>query len=93
MVSEVKDGLQIYFNYATALYKRETIDRFVKTYECILNQIVRDSLDNGLNSIRFIDDREYNYLLYDYNKTEKEYPKDKTIHQLFEEQVVRTQII
>ncbi len=90
MVSERNDGLQIYFNYATALYKRETIDRFVKTYECILTQIVRNRLDNDLKSIRFVNNEEYNYLLYDYNKTEKEYPKDKTIHQLFEEQVVRT---
>ncbi len=89
MVSEVKDGLQIYFNYATALYKRETIDRFVKTYEFILTQIVRDRLDNDLKSIRFVNNEEYNYLIYDYNKTEREYPKDKTIHQLFEEQVVR----
>ncbi len=89
MVSEVKDGLQIYFNYATALYKRETVDRFVKTYEFILTQIVRDRLDNDLKSIRFVNNEEYNYLIYDYNKTEREYPKDKTIHQLFEEQVVR----
>ena len=90
MVSEVTDGLQIYFNYATALYKRETIEQFIKTYEFILTQIVREQLNSNLNSIRFIDDREYNYLIYDYNKTEKEYPKDKTIHQLFEEQVART---
>ena len=60
MVSEVKDGLQIYFNYATALYKRETIDRFVKTYEFILTQIVRDRLDNDLKSIRFVNNEEYN---------------------------------
>ncbi len=90
MVSEVEDGLQIYFNYAIAFYKRETIEQFVKTYECILTQIVRDRLDNDLKSIRFVNNEEYNYLIYDYNKTEREYPKDKTIHQLFEEQVVRT---
>ena len=90
MLSERNDGLQIYFNYATVLYKRETIERFVKTYEFILTQIVREQLNSNLNSIRFIDDREYNYLLYDYNKTEREYPQDKTIHQLFEEQVART---
>ncbi len=90
MVSERNDELQIYFNYATALYKRETIERFVKTYELILTQIVRNKLDNSVNSIRFINNEEYNYLVYDYNKTEKEYPKDKTIHQLFEEQVART---
>ena len=90
MVSDQEEGLRIYFNYATALYKRETVERFVKTYELILTQIVKDKLNNKLSSIRFIDDREYNYLVYDYNKTEKEYPKGKTIHQLFEEQVVRT---
>ena len=43
-----------------------------------------------IGEYNMITDKEYQYLVYDYNKTEKEYPKDKTIHQLFEEQVART---
>ena len=32
----------------------------------------------------------YNQIIYDWNQTETHYPKDKTIHQLFEEQVKKT---
>lgn len=34
----------------------------------------------------------WNKLIYEFNATNREYPKDKTIHQLFEEQVERTPI-
>ena len=33
---------------------------------------------------------EYNKIIYEWNKTERPYPEDKTIHELFEEQVERT---
>ena len=33
---------------------------------------------------------EYQQIVIDWNKTGVDYPKDKTIHQLFEEQVKRT---
>jgi surfactin family lipopeptide synthetase A len=32
----------------------------------------------------------YSKMLYDWNDTQKQYPKDKTIHQLFEEQALKT---
>ncbi|WP_035896176.1 AMP-binding protein, partial [Legionella oakridgensis] len=34
--------------------------------------------------------KEYQTLIYDWNQTDKDYPKDKTLHQLFEEQVQKT---
>jgi non-ribosomal peptide synthetase component F len=33
---------------------------------------------------------DYQKVIIDWNKTDKDFPKDKTIHQLFEEQVKRT---
>ncbi|MDI9357601.1 MAG: amino acid adenylation domain-containing protein [Phycisphaerales bacterium] len=90
MIAEGKDGLSISCNYATSLYKRKSVDRFMRTYQFILTQIVKERLSNSLQKIKFVDEQEYKYLVYDYNKTEADYPKDKTIHQLFEEQVART---
>ena len=37
-----------------------------------------------------MDKKEYQKIVYDWNRTEALYPKDKTIHQLFEEQAVKT---
>lgn len=41
-------------------------------------------------NIDLLDEIDYNKIVYDWNQTDKAYPKDKTIQQLFEEQVQRT---
>ena len=85
-----KDGaLSVEVKYAGELFEEKQIERLLKLMSLLLQQI-----PIGYNKLEqeliLIDNEEYNYLVYDYNKTEKEYPKDKTIHQLFEEQVERT---
>ncbi|HJO95477.1 MAG TPA: AMP-binding protein, partial [Victivallales bacterium] len=45
--------------------------------------------EKTLNNL-FISSEEYNTVIYNWNDTESPYPKNKTIHQLFEEQVERT---
>ena len=81
--------LSIEIKYAGELFEVKQIERLLKLMSLLLQQIPigYNKLEQEL---RLIDNEEYNYLVCDYNKTEKEYPKDKTIHQLFEEQVVRT---
>lgn len=46
--------------------------------------------DLTLRQIDILSDTETNQLLVDYNHTVAEYPRNKTIHQLFEEQTERT---
>ena len=41
------------------------------------------------HQVSLLSDQEYQTIVYDWNKTDAPYPKDKTIHQLFEEQVER----
>ncbi len=81
--------LSIEIKYAGELFEEKQIERLLKLMSLLLQQIpiCYNKLEQELI---LIDNEEYNYLVYDYNKTEKEYPKDKTIHQLFEEQVART---
>ena len=81
--------LSVEIKYAGELFEEKQIERLLKLMSLLLQQIpiCYNKLEQELI---LIDNEEYNYLIYDYNKTEKEYPKDKTIHQLFEEQVVRT---
>ena len=42
------------------------------------------------HQLSLLSDQEYQTIVYDWNKTDTPYPKDKTIHQLFEEQVKKT---
>jgi amino acid adenylation domain-containing protein len=43
-----------------------------------------------IKDISLLSPREYQQIVYDWNQTDREYPKDKTIYQLFEEQVKKT---
>ena len=55
----------------------------------ILHQVVGNP-DKLQNQIGLLAEDEYDKLIYDWNSTDKEFPKDKTIYQLFEEQTAKT---
>ncbi len=77
------------FEYKTGLFKRVTIERFIIYFKEIVSAIVKDPA-RKLWQIEIIPEEEKKQLLYDFNSTAVEYPRDKTIHQLFSEQVERT---
>jgi len=56
----------------------------------VLKYINNNSSDSKIIDLPILSDKEYNKIVYDWNKTDKDYPKNKTIHQLFEEQVLKT---
>ena len=43
-----------------------------------------------VKEVNILTEQEKRQILYEFNDTKADYPKDKTIHQLFEEQVKRT---
>ncbi|MCP4155224.1 MAG: amino acid adenylation domain-containing protein, partial [bacterium] len=76
-------------DYCVKLFKKETMTRFVTHFEKIIEEVVtRPTLT--LANINILSETEAKQLLYEFNDTQAEYPRDKTIHQLFEEQVERT---
>ncbi|NOQ27711.1 MAG: amino acid adenylation domain-containing protein, partial [Bacteroidales bacterium] len=79
------DQLMLNFEYSTKLFKAETIERFITYFKQIVNQI-EHNLEKNLSALEIIDQEEKQQLLYEFNNTKIDYPKDKTIHQLFEEQ-------
>ncbi|NOQ28298.1 MAG: AMP-binding protein, partial [Bacteroidales bacterium] len=90
-LSALNQGSSIHlsFEYSTKLFESETIERFIKYFKQIINQLP-NKLDEKLSALEIITEAEKQQLLYDFNATEIDYPKDKCIHQLFEEQVTRT---
>jgi tyrocidine synthetase-3 len=79
----------ISFIYNSNLFKKETMDLFGKAYIKILNELVTN-INGKIEDINIITEKERNQILYDFNDTKAEYPKDKTIQELFEEQVEKT---
>lgn len=83
------------FNYASSLYTKTSIQQFIKTYQHILQQFAKIA-DNSLaadlkiSELNYLDEESYQTIIYDWNKTQKNYAKEKFLHQLFEEQVEKT---
>ncbi len=83
------DGLKFSFEYATKLFKEDFINNLSNHYINILNTILENS-DIKIADINMLSEAEMHKILYEFNNTEMDYPKDKTIVQLFEEQVEKT---
>ncbi len=86
---EADEHLSIYFEYRTRLFKREAVQRFVTYFKNLLSN-VRGGPRKGLGHLEIIPEEEKKQVLVDFNDTAADYPKDKTIHRLFEEQVEMT---
>jgi amino acid adenylation domain-containing protein len=83
--TEIEDMIYFSINYCTALYKGETIRRFIDYFKKLLVEI-RENPSRKLSSLEILPEEEKNRLLFDFNDTAAEYPGEKTIHRLFEEQ-------
>jgi len=82
-------GLFLSFQYCTKLFKKETVERFIDYFKKIVSIAVNEP-GIRLSEIEIIREEEKSRLLFDFNDTEADYPKDKTLHRLFEEQVERS---
>jgi len=75
--------------YATALFERGTIERYLGYFRAILAGMVADDAQ-VVGRLRLLSGEERRRVLYEWNATEVEYPRDKCVHELFQEQVERT---
>ena len=79
----------INIEYRTDLFKKRTIERmfehYMNTIDCIMNDI-----DIKIKDIEVISEKEKNKILYEFNDTKVDYPQNKTMSELFEEQVIKT---
>jgi len=83
---EEKETLLFKLEYRTRLFKEETIQRFIRYFKKIISVILINN-DIKIREIEIISEREKRQVLVEFNDTRAEYPRDKVIHGLFEEQV------
>ena len=83
------NGIEVSFEYATKLFEEGFIKNLSNHYLNILNAILENE-EIKIADIDMLSDKERNKILYEFNSTKMDYPKDKTIVQLFEEQVEKT---
>ncbi|MGD2087714.1 MAG: AMP-binding protein [Candidatus Aminicenantes bacterium] len=87
--SEKDECIEGRIQYNPLLYNNITIERIAAHSRKILQNIL-SHLDVQISDIDILSEEEKQRLLYDFNDTTKEYPRDTTIHRLFEEQAAST---
>lgn len=75
--------------YNTDLFDSETIERMEVHFQTLLAAIVADP-EQPIALLQLLTDEEKKQILRDWNGTTADYPQEKCIHQLFEEQVEKT---
>ncbi|UNY98316.1 amino acid adenylation domain-containing protein [Zhouia spongiae] len=87
--TETQKGLYGRIEYNTDLFDRHSIDRMIKHYKILIDTIILNP-NIKISDIELLTSSERQQLLFDWNDTQVDYPKEKCIHQLFEEQSEKT---
>jgi len=72
--------------YATSLFDRSTIERYLGYLRTLLEGMVRDPAQQ-VSRLDLLSREDRDQVLYKWNDTGAEYPASKCVHELFEEQV------
>ncbi|MGE5342598.1 MAG: amino acid adenylation domain-containing protein [Candidatus Omnitrophota bacterium] len=83
---EVEGGMECTFEYKTKLFKPETIQRFASYFKRIIKAIC-ESPGQKISHIPILPEEEKNRIMHEFNQPVKDYPADKTIHEIVEEHV------
>ncbi|RDV11083.1 amino acid adenylation domain-containing protein, partial [Pontibacter diazotrophicus] len=83
------DGIQLSLEYCTDLFSEETAIRMMAHYQRLLSLLVEEP-GISVDRLPLLDKKEAQQLLEEFNATAVEYPQDKTLVDLFEEQVAKT---
>ncbi|MBO1348049.1 MAG: amino acid adenylation domain-containing protein [Hormoscilla sp. GUM202] len=88
-MEETSAGLIGYWEYNCDLFSAATIRRAIGHFQTLLSAIVANP-GARVGSLPLLTAAERHQLLVEWNDTQAEYPQDKCVHQLFEQQVERT---
>ncbi|HLP47743.1 MAG TPA: amino acid adenylation domain-containing protein, partial [Candidatus Kapabacteria bacterium] len=88
-VTAFSKNFSIRLTYSNTLLSNEFAERLAGYFVEVLNKFIHDP-ERIIIREELMSEIEKRKLLLEFNQTNTEYPKDKTIHQLFEEQALKT---
>ena len=88
-IKNVNEKYAVEIRYCTDLFKRDTMEILGIYFQEMMYQIVNDG-NRRLKDIHLISKEDRERILYDFNQTTVEFPRDKTIKELFENRVSLT---
>jgi len=88
-VVESKDGLTLDLDYNTGLLDESTVARWLDCYESLLMSFAANESEK-VSRLSILSSGDREHLLNALNQTDADYPRNKCVQQLFEDQVART---
>lgn len=88
-VFDYKPSIGYYIEYATALFNKETILRFQKHFQRLLENVCKNP-SAKIAQLDMITEIERQWLVHEFNNSQRDIPSGKTICHLFEEQVYKS---
>ncbi len=86
---ERENDIELSLRYNTQLFLPKTVERFGRHYLNILKDVTSNS-EILLKEIEILSESEKEQLVFEFNNTSTDYPKEQTIQLLFEGQVLKT---
>ncbi len=83
------DSIITEFQYDSALFDVETIERLASQFQTLLESAINHP-EVEIGKLEILKPSDRKQLLVEFNQTHTDYPLDRCIHQLFEEQAERT---
>ncbi len=77
------------FYYDVNYFSSEAIQRLAEQFQTLLKSAIENP-ETKISQLQFLSLSECQQLLVEFNRTQIDYPKDKCVHQLFEEQAEKT---
>ncbi len=88
-LSDTPDGLRVTAEYSTDLFDPSTMQRFLGHYQNLLTGIVSNPA-RRISELPLLTEAERHQVLVEWNDTQRSYPDNACLQQLFEAQVART---
>jgi len=88
-IREIGSKVQVTIEYYTGIFKEATIQRQANHFKNIIKTVI-NTPQIKLNQIQVMSPEEKHLLLSHFNQTEMDYPRDKSVYELFARQVEQT---
>ncbi len=87
--TETENQIKARINYNSDLFKAETIKRFGNHFQNLVKSVLANE-NQEVRDLNILSELDINELLIDFNNNSHSFPEDKTLVDLFEEQVEKT---
>jgi amino acid adenylation domain-containing protein len=89
VLSTKSAGIELIWEYKTSLFEADTAQRFARAYLCLLRAALSDP-EQPIAALPMLSPEEQRQVLVEWNATDAAYPRDATVHDLFEDAAGRS---